>query len=317
MRLRYLFLLLTFIVPQALLAQAGSPIRVTIFLGVNSGCDSTPLDPNVPVDAGSWPLGSLAGPSFCIFNTGSTPVTISNIVVTGTDFSGGHDLLPFTLQPNSANIDFTGANFRPMVAGTRTGQISFVDDAAGSPQVYQLVGTGFTDFGISFVTAPSTTATVNAGQTANYNLEVLRATNPPSPATFSGTITVTCGAMPTGATCSLNPSSFSDTSGPDLLVTVTTTARPAAALRPLRSRFWWALAAVFGIVVTSCRKRQKLLFLFVMSALAFGLISCGGGSRTQPGPGPPGPTPAGTYTFPVTAFSNGISHSRTLTLVVK
>jgi hypothetical protein len=299
---------------QPCFGQASSPVRVTIFRGVNSGCDGTALDPSVPVDAGSWPLGSLAGPSFCIFNTGSTPVTLSNIVVTGTDFSGGGDVLPFVLQPNSANFDVTGAGFKATATGTRTGQISFVDDATGSPQTFQLIGTGIADFGITFTTPANLAATVNAGFTAHYDLEVLAAS------TFTGTVTILCGGgLPAGTTCSVTPSTLplnTNGVGPQFEVAITTTAA-SASLRPLHPHFGWAFATVFCIMMASRRKRQRLLFLFVMPALLFGILSCSGGSHTQPGSGPPGPTPAGTYTIPITASSNGISHTRTLTLVVK
>ena len=317
MRPRILIFSLALILPQTVLA---SVIKYTVFLGVNvsanEGCDTTPLDPAVPVDAGALPIGSfIAAPGFCLFNTGSTPVSVTAVTVTGTDFSAGNDVLPFILQPNSANVFITGARFTPTAGVTRTGQITFVSTAPDSPQTFTLTGTGIADFGISISNTLATTATVTAGGTAQYQLEVFRATNPPSPTTFTGTITVGCsGTMPTGATCSVNPQSFSiaNPSGPDLFVTVTTTARTAAALRHNRPGCWWALAVVLGLAAVSWRKRQKYLLLATLLFTSF-LISCGGGSNS----GGSGPTPAGTYSFAITANSNGISHSRNLTLIVK
>lgn len=298
-------------------SQTASVIQVTTFLGVNSGCDTTVLDPNTPVDAGSAVIGSLLdGPGFCIFNAGPTPVTLTNIVVSGTDFSIPGNPLPFTLQPNKANVFITGANFKPTVAGTRTGSISFTDDASGSPQTYSLVGTGFTDFGITFTTQVDTKATVNAGQAANYHLFVLSATSPPAPAPFTAPITISCSGMPTGASCGVNPQSFNtgNPSGADLFVVVSTTAPTAAWLIPRRVPLWWAiLPAVFAMVVPTSRRRRASLFLFATLMLISFTVSCGGSSAK----GPSGPTPPGTYAFQVTATANGVSHSRTLTLVVK
>jgi uncharacterized protein len=314
MRLRILIFLFALILPQTVFAGV---IKYTVFLGVNvgvnEGCDTTALDPAVPVDAGAFPVGTVALPGFCLFNTSANPVSVTAVTVTGTDFSSTGDVLPFILQPNSANVFITGAHFTPTAGVTRTGQITFVSTASDSPQTFSLTAIGITDFGISIANTLATTTTVTAGQAAHYQLEVFRATNPPSPTTFTGTITVDCSAMPTGAVCSVNPQSFSvsNPSGPDLFVTVATTGATAA-LRHNHPRYWWVLAVVLGLAGISWRKGQKLLLLATLIFASF-LISCGGGT----GSGGGGPTPAGTYSFPVTATSNGISHSRNLTLIVK
>lgn len=316
---RLLTLVIALLIAQPLFSQTASVIQVTIFRGVDQGCDSTVLDPNTPVDAGSGVVGSLLdGPNFCVFNSGATPVTLTNVVVSGSDFSTPANPLPFTLQPNKANVFITGANFKPGAPGTSTGTISFVDDAAGSPQTYSLVGTGFTDFGITFTTQLDTTATVNAGQTANYHLFVLSAASPPAPAPFTAPITVSCSGMPMGASCGVNPQSFNtgNATGPDLFITVSTTAAASASLGTHHTSLWWAIPAVFAIMVPPFRRRCRALFLFAGLMLICFTISCGGSSH-NPAVGPPGATPAGTYTFPVTATSNGVTHSRNLTLVVK
>ena len=309
-------LAIVLLIAQSVFGQTTSVIQATIFLGVNSGCDTTVLDPNTPVDAGSAVIGSLLdGPGFCIFNAGATPITLTNIVVSGTDFSIPGNPLPFTLQPNKANVFITGANFKPTVAATRTGTISFMDDASGSPQTYSLVATGFTDFGITFATQVDTRATVNAGQTANYHLFVLRATSPPAPGAFPAPITVSCSGLPQGASCTVNPQSFTTNStGPDLFVVVSTTAPKAASLMrrsiPLLSA---GLPAVFAMIVLPFCRRRRALFLFAGLMLICVTVSCSGSS----GNGSSGPTPPGTYTFQVTATANAVSHSRTLTLAVK
>src|SRR5437660_3896830 len=170
MRLRVLTFLLALILPQTVFAGV---IKYTVFLGVNvsvnEGCDTTALDPAVPVDVGAFPVGNLSLAGFCLFNTSANPVSVTAVTVTGTDFSAGSDVLPFILQPNSANVFITGARFTPTAGVTRTGQITFVSTASDSPQTFSLTGIGITDFGISIPNTLATTTTVAAGQTAHTN----------------------------------------------------------------------------------------------------------------------------------------------------
>ena len=221
---------------------------------------------------------------------------------------------PVTLQPNKGNSRFISMFFTPSVSGNSAGQISFVDDAAGSPQNFALTGTGFTDFGINFVDPLS--ITVNAGQSADYHLVMTSVTSPPAPTPFVGTVTITCTGMPQGASCMLNPTNtFVFPNGPpnmlDLFVTVTTTAPTSARLNATPLTLWWPFAAVL-LITAGALHRQRLPHLIAL-ALVVSLVSCGG-SKTN---GNPGPTPAGTFPFTVTATSNNVSHSRTLTLIVK
>jgi hypothetical protein len=215
---------------------------------------------------------------------------------------------------NKGNTRFISISFTPSASGNRTGQISFVDDAAGNPQNFVLTGTGFTDFGIHFIYPLS--ITVNAGETADfYHLFIESLSTPPAPQPFVGTITVSCNGMPQGANCMLSPTNvFFASNGvgaPDLFVSVTTTARPSARLNAPRRNLWLPFASVLLIALGALRRR-RLPHLTVI-ALMIILVSCGG-SKTN---GKPGPTPAGTFAFTVTATSNNISHSRTLTLIVK
>lgn len=300
---------LIFSLALVLIPSAFAQIQITAFVAASSGCDTTPLDPNLPIDVGSAAIGGPSGgAAVCVFNTGSTAISITNITVTGTDFSEGPDPIPFTLQPNKGNFETASINFTATAAGTRTGQVTLVDSAANSPQTFQIVGTGFSDFGISLHDPGAGTETTLAGGGPLYHLLVLGA------AGFSGTINISCSGLPTGASCKPSASSFTlpGSSGSDLFLQVVTTGPPIAQFNPPHA--WFTLAVVAGMVVAGGqRKKRSLLFLIAVAAISCLLISCGGSSKSTAS----GPTPPGTYTFSVIGTSNGVSHSRSLTLIVK
>lgn len=302
-----IFLLALVLVPNAL-----AQLQLNAFVSVSSAnpCDANPLDPNLPIDVGSAPVGASGfSATVCVFNTGSTAITITSINVTGTDFSEGPDPIPFTLQPNKGNFETIQIKFSASAAGTRTGQVTLVDSAANSPQTFQIVGTGFTDFGISLHDPGAGTQTTLASGAPLYHLSVLGASG------FSGTINISCSGLPTGASCKPSSSSFT-TSGStvgDLFLQVITTGPPIAHFfNPYHA--WFTLAVVAGLVIAGAqRKKRNLVFLITAAVISCFLISCGGSSKSTPS----GPTPPGTYTFSVTGTSNGVSHSRNLTLIVK
>lgn len=83
------------------------------------------------------------------------------------------------------------------------------------------------------------------------------------------------------------------------------------------------LPLVCGLVLLPLgwkRRRKALLLAALLSILAGGVSSCtssgGGTGGGSGGNGGSGGTPEGTYSIPVTAASNGIQHSVTLTLTV-
>lgn len=307
--------ILTFLLALVLVPNVFAQIQLSAFVNVSSAnpCDPNPLDPNLPIDVGSAALGGFGlfsgGAAVCVFNTGSTAITITSISVTGTDFSEGPDQIPFTLQPNKGNFETVSIKFAPTAVGTRTGQVTLTDSAANSPQTFQIIGTGFSDFGITLHDPGAGTQTTPAGGAPLYHLEVLGATG------FSGTINISCSGLPTGASCKPSSSSFttSGSAGGDLFLQVITTAPPTARfIKPRQA--WFALALAAGIFAAGGQRRKhSLLFLIAVTLISCLLISCGGGSRSTT----PEPTPPGTYTFSVTGTANGVSHSRSLTLIVK
>jgi hypothetical protein len=312
MRIRLVFFILLLFSSCFGFAQ----LQVTVFTGVSLGCAKTVIAPNSTIDIGSLQVGTSASGALCLINTGTSTITVTGVTVTGADFSpSAGTLLPLVLQPNAGSPVGAAFNFAPTSAGTKTAQMSLVDDASGSPQTFTLSGTGFTDFGLNMLVPGTNTQTVTAGQGIDYQLTLSGAAIPPGPTAFTGLVSFSCSNLPQGASCTFSPASESLGSTGEFLdfnLNVTTTARPAASLHNPGSRLWYSLAAVFALVLGASRRRLRLGLVLCFIMLAF-TISCGGGSSKVPS----GPTPAGTFPFSVNATSNGVTHSKTLVLVVK
>lgn len=172
--------------------------------------------------------------------------------------------------------------------------------------------------------SPSTD-TISAGQSATFTISIT-----PSGG-FNKVVTFTCSGMPTGASCTVAPSSVtldgSNASTAKLMVTTTQRSGfltlPELRFRPRFVPWIWAALASILIWIGFLRVRKvqgrALRLLLPCSALTLAVLcaSCGGGYVTPtPGKGPPGGTPAGTYTIIVTGTSGNVSHAASTQLTV-
>ncbi len=183
-------------------------------------------------------------------------------------------------------------------------------------------GSSSPDFGVS--AAPSS-ATVNAGEGANFTVGA-------EPAGGSNqTVTWSCTGAPAAATCTVSPSSVTlDGSNPaTAMVTLTTTAR---SMSPLVGQWRFVLPLLPRKVLSACvawllvslifynlrPAPRKLLWLRASAVLVLAVlcVSCGG-AGTNSGPPHPQGTPAGAYTMTVTGSSGSLSHTTMFTLTVK
>jgi len=136
----------------------------------------------------------------------------------------------------------------------------------------------------------ATSATINVGQTATYNLAVTPAGG------FTGTLAVSCTGAPAGMQCTGNPASLT-ISGANP-VSVTFTVGPMASAEntlPFKgSSAALALALFFGLISASFRRAGLRLRRFSITIVACALLlaglSCGGGSSN------PAPTPVQSST---------------------
>lgn len=284
-------------------------LQFSVDSGLVLGCDSTPLPPGSAIDVGSMQVGQSGSAFLCLVNTGPAPITVTSITLSTTDFDGSGNVLPIVVQPNKGTVPVVGFDFKAIAAGTKTAQVSFIDDAPGSPQTFTLSGTGFTDFGLNMFLTASNSQTITAGQTAAYTMSVAGV-----PAQ-SGVVNLSCSNLPPGASCTFSPIPVALVPPNEFInfqLNVSTTAQSAAALHRPDFRLWYSLAAVFALALVASRTSFKRVTLFTCFLVLGLLTSCGGSSS-----GPPTPTPAGTFSFVVNGNSNGVTHSKAMVLVVK
>jgi Bacterial Ig-like domain (group 3)/FG-GAP-like repeat len=181
------------------------------------------------------------------------------------------------------------------------------------------------DFTIS---AAPTSGTVTAGKSATFTFTV-------SPVGgYAGTVSFSCGTLPSQAACSFTPASVTPSGGSSVSTTMTvSTTSTSAMVRPeQRSRPslppWFppsslALAGGIGLAFAPKKIRRlhhqvrALCWALLLASLSLLASGCGGGGG---GSSPSNPdTPAGSYTISVTASGSagGQQHAMNITLVVQ
>jgi hypothetical protein len=144
---------------------------------------------------------SSAPQNITVSNTGNAPLHILGVALGGlntSDYSVGNSSCSGTIAA-AANC-LIPVTFSPLAAGIRSLTISVTDDAANSPQVLTINATAAPAVSIAPPNGQTTTASVTAGQAAQYNL-----TATPG-AGFNGMLTFVCSGVPFGATCNVPPS---------------------------------------------------------------------------------------------------------------
>lgn len=256
--------------------------------------------------------------------SGVSAVNISSITLIGPnsdDFAISANTCGTTLAANSQctiSVDFT-----PSGPGTRTASVAIVDNVTGQPAqslVASISGTTSTVPDFSVTTALST-ATISAGQSATFTLNVTPVNG------FNKPITLACSGLPAGASCSIspNPVTPSGAAATPVTVTIDTAVRnlvppvtrfPATPWQlPSHPFFYVILLAALLIAALWGQSRRRPVFAGFGFAvvLLMAVAGCGGGNAA----GVPAGTQAGTYTITVSATAGSLVHNTTLTLQVK
>jgi hypothetical protein len=120
----------------------GSPQKVTL-----SGTGTVPvagLSPTSLTFSGTTIGTSAATKNITLSNTGSAPMTVTGITLTGTgatSFSQTNTCAPGVAAGSNCSITVT---FSPKASGALSGTVNVADNASGSPQKVTLTGTGTT-----------------------------------------------------------------------------------------------------------------------------------------------------------------------------
>jgi hypothetical protein len=292
----------------------------------------TPSGPAISLSAPALPFGNQllgstsAVQTVTVSNNGNATLTFTSIKASG-DFAEMDNCANGVPANSSCTISVT---FTPTASGARAGAITISDNGPASPQSVTLSGNG-TDIIITPAAGSSTTATVNAGQAAAFQLSVAPAGG------FTGSVTVSCsGAIPAGG-CSASPNSFSLDAPVTVTATVTTTAPSKSMLLPAPQGPGWsphnldalrvllqsllALAALMAFAIAAGRRRRAWAVVtaaLFLVALVSGVSGCAGGSGNPGIVGQTLGTPSGTYNFIVTVTtSTGATRTIPLTVTVR
>src|SRR6266446_2983138 len=184
------------------------------------------------------------------------------------------------------------------------------------------------DFSLNIPSAPFN---ITAGQLGSLQISVVPATNNSSPVTLSCN-----GNLPTGYSCSLQPSTVNLASGATSTATLTLSPSPSATAAPMpnavtrrRVGFFFfpfgsnplwplsllsAVAALLSLCLAWKSRDLCPSFGFGLLCVINMIIGCGGGSASGPPPPPPGPFATSTT---VSTSSAKVAQNTTFTLSAK
>jgi hypothetical protein len=267
--------------------------------------------------------GTVSSPgTVTITNTGTAPLHITGVVF------GGANIADFVNPTTSCTAAIAPAgnctisvSFAPVTAVSATARaetITLTDDAPGSPQTISVNGTVNA---AAFTVDPTSTltATVTAGQTAQYSVKLAAGPG------YSGSVTMACSGAPATTTCTVaNPIALTSGMTTAFSVTVATTAKslllpfpnrqPQPPLAPyvLLTTVGTAMALFGALYLSRLRSLstpRRFAYgggLLVLVLTAYGLAGCasGGGSSGGGGGGGTSGTQKGTYTLTLTPTAN-------------
>lgn len=262
---------------------------------------------------------STAPQTVTLTNSGGAPLQILSAVLSGfnsSDFSISSDTCIGSIAANSSCT--ISVVFSPSASGIRTTTLTITDNAANSPQSLNLSGAAVPAATIAVTAGSSTTASLTAGQTAQFNLQAVPGGG------FSGTLSFTCSGVPFGAACTVpaslpvsGSSPFSFTVSVSTLGASQLTPDSPVPIAPSRPLGWFStsafLAALCVLLFWAYSRRTLSFFphgatatatIALCLVLVFSGIGCGGGGGTGSPQTPP--PPQQTVTTPSIQPTGGV-----------
>ena len=157
-----------------------------------------------------------------VTNTGTGALVIASISFSGANAADFTQKNTCTAPVAPAATCLINVTFAPTAVGARTASMTIADNASNAPQSVPLTATAM-NFAIDPPNVGATSATITAGQTATYQLNLQSIDG------FAGPVTLTCSGAPAGATCIVIPTpiTLAANATAPFQVQVSTTAQPA------------------------------------------------------------------------------------------
>ena len=259
-----------------------------------------------------------------VISSGTGPLHVSSVSLSGANASEFTFINNCTAPVAPASNCTISLVFNPIGQGQRAAILTITDDASSSPQTVSLIASANPAFTAGAAPNGSTTASVSAGQTAQYLLQLTPG------AGYSGTVSFACSGAPLGAACQV-PATVSIVSGGAAPFTVTISTSGGAMSPPsiperfvlpvgIRMLLLLALALVlmkvaknrsmFDRVLRARRLAYCSAFVGILLCSVFCAAGCGSASSTvTPSPSPPQSvvTPSGTSTITLTTSATSLS----------
>jgi Cep192 domain 4/HYDIN/CFA65/VesB-like, Ig-like domain/Beta-propeller repeat len=308
--------------PSAAGAESAQLVVTDNSLNVANSTQVAPL-----TGTGAAPIASLTPPSFAFTSqlVGTTsPASVFDLK------NKGAGRLDFQVSFGGANSgdfaesDVCGGNvgsaatcslmvtFVPKSAGARSASLIVTDNSGGVPNSQQTVvlAGAATDFALQTAGGGSASATIQAGQTASYNLQVMPENG------FSGQVSLSCAGAPLAASCTTLPDIVTITGASPALfqVMLATTASlpPQPAAPPGQPGLLLLSVGLFSCFAMFHRRSAAWRLATAAVLILLVLAGCGA-SEINSAPG----TPPGTYAITATGTQQGVSRSIALSLQVR
>ncbi len=268
--------------------------------------------------------GTTSGPqTVTVTSSGAATLHISSVALGGTNSSDFTMTNGCTATAYAVNATCSiSVTFAPLATGPRAATVTLTDDAPDSPQVINIGGSANPAITIGAAPGGSTSATITAGQTAQFNLELTPG------AGYTGGVSLSCSGAPLAATCQL-PSPVQVSNGNPVPFTVMVTTSGGAVVFPLQNspplgpfvylRYLSLLALGMLLLILVARNsnfpslqlaagfavRRNMAVIALLTLLC--VAGCGGGSAALAPVPPHVVTPSGTSTITVTPSATSLS----------
>jgi len=251
-----------------------------------------------------------------VTSSGGAALHIASVVLGGansSEFSMNNGCTASSYAVNATCA--IGVSFAPLGTGSRSATITLTDDASNSPQTINVGGNASPAITVAPAPGGSTSASISAGQTAVFNLQITAGPG------YTGTVSFAYSGAPLGANIQA-PSTLQLLNGNASSLSVMVTTSGAAATPPsslprtvplpgLRTLPPVCALVLLLLLLALIRKRNSThrpwrtgpgyVFATVVVLLVLSASGCGGGSaNVTAAPPPQVVTPQGTFTIVVT-----------------